>query len=95
MDSYYIDLFTSRQDFLRGLELGKDTMERVVEAGDVRGLKELLLRGTHIKGEGYCLLHRAAKKGDLAMIRLLLAVRIRLTDACIHRCIPSISLFIL
>ncbi|GAB5036658.1 ankyrin domain protein [Nannochloropsis oceanica] len=61
------------RDHLRGLELGKDTMERVVEAGDVRGLKELLLRGTHIKGEGYCLLHKAAKKGDMAMLRMLLA----------------------
>jgi hypothetical protein len=42
--------FVNTQDYLRGLELGKDTMEKVVEAGDVRGLKELLLRGTHIKG---------------------------------------------
>lgn len=63
-------------EYLRGLSLSEDAMVRLVESGDVRGLKQFLLRGNQVKLkiENSDLLHRAAARGDEAMIRLLLSV---------------------
>lgn len=65
-------------EYLRGLSLSQDAMVRLVESGDVRGLKQFLLRGNQVKlkVEDADLLHRAAQKGDEPMIRLLLSVRV-------------------
>ena len=63
-------------EYLRGLSVTMDTLAALVESGDIRGVKRHLLRGNNLMDEpdGQLLLHRAAKKGDLAMIRLLLSV---------------------
>jgi len=62
--------------YLRGLGVTMDSLAALVEGGDIRGVKRHLLRGNSLmdEPEGPQLLHRAARKGDLAMLRLLLSV---------------------
>jgi hypothetical protein len=60
-------------EYLReAMSLRGVTVEGLVETGDERGLKQYLLRGNPVRDD-QALLHMAAKKGNLAMLRLLLA----------------------